>query len=736
MNLFGKFPFYKQLDTMDCGPTCLRMISKYYGKVFTLNELRKKAYITREGVSMLGISDAAETIGFHTLGVKLTYEQLLSEVQLPCIVHWNQSHFVVVYAVKKNKVYVADPGASLLVYSRIDFEKCWLTITESNGSKTGLALLLEPTPLFYEQETSSVETKIGFASLFNYVRKYKRLIFQLFIGLMLGSLIQLMLPFLTQSIIDVGINTRNINFIYLILAGQLMLFISRSSVEFIRRWILLHLSARVNISIVSDFLLKLLKLPLSFFDSKMIGDLLQRIEDYNRIERFLSTATLNMLFSFFNLLVFGAVLLFYNATIFLVFFTLSSLYVVYTLLFMKKRAELDYKRFQQFSLNQSNLIQLINGMPDIKINNCETTKRWEWERIQAKLFKLSLSNTKLAQVQDAGSLFINELKNIFITVIAAMAVIEGQMTLGMMLAVQYIIGQLNAPLNEFIAFTRTLQDAKLSFSRIAEIHELENEDSHIQEFLPDDVFFPSKSLIIKDVSFQYEGPHSPKVLDTIDLIIPEGKVTAIVGASGSGKTTLMKLLLKFYKPVTGSIHIGGVDLAGIAASHWRRRCGVVLQDGYLFADTILKNIALADETIDKQKLLHAVAIANIKDFIESLPLGYSTKVGGNGIGLSQGQRQRILIARAVYKNPEFFFLDEATSALDAENERRIIDNLNEFFKGRTVVVVAHRLSTVKNADQIVVLSNGKIQEVGTHEQLAKSKGVYYNLVRNQLELGN
>lgn len=721
---------------MDCGPTCLRMISKYYGKVFTLNELRNKAYITREGVSMLGISDAAEAIGFHTLGVKLTFDQLLTEAQLPCIIHWNQSHFVVVYAVKKDKVFVADPGSSLLIYNRPDFEKCWLTITEANGSKAGLALLLEPTPAFYEKEPDRVETKIGFASLFGYIRKYKRLVFQLFIGLLLGSLIQLMLPFLTQSIIDVGINTKNVNFIYLILAGQLMLFISRSSVEFIRRWILLHLSTRINISFISDFLLKLLKLPLSFFDSKMIGDLLQRIEDYNRIERFLSTSTLSILFSFFNLVVFGAVLLFYNINIFLVFFILSGLYVVYTLLFMKKRAELDYKRFQQFSHNQSNLIQLINGMPDIKINNCETTKRWEWERIQAKILKLSISNTKLAQVQDAGSLFINELKNIIITIIAAMAVIEGQMTLGMMLAVQYIIGQLNAPLNEFITFTRSLQDAKLSFSRISEIHELKNEDSHLQNFFVDDLSFTSKSLIIKDVSFQYEGPHSPKVLDSVDLIIPEGKVTAIVGASGSGKTTLMKLLLKFYQPMSGSISVGGIDLAGISSSHWRKQCGVVLQDGYLFADTILKNIALSDEAIDKQKLLHAVDIANIKDFIESLPLGYSTKVGSNGVGLSQGQKQRILVARAVYKNPEFLFLDEATSALDAENERKIIDNLNEFFKGRTVVVIAHRLSTVKNADQIVVISNGKIKEVGTHEQLAKSKGVYYNLVRNQLELGD
>ncbi|MFO0507599.1 MAG: peptidase domain-containing ABC transporter [bacterium] len=624
----------------------------------------------------------------------------------------------------------------MLVYNKPEFEKCWLTITESNGSKYGLALLLEPTPSFYEQEVDSQETKIGFASLFGHVRKYKRLVFQLFIGLILGSLIQLMLPFLTQSIIDVGINTRNVNFIYLILAGQLMLFISRSSVEFIRRWILLHLSARINISIISDFLLKLFKLPLSFFDSKMIGDLLQRIEDYNRIERFLSTATLNILFSSFNLIVFGAVLLFYNSTIFLVFMSLSGFYIIYSLLFMKKRAELDYKRFQQVSNNQSSLIQLINGMPDIKINNCETTKRWEWERIQAKIFKLSISTTKLAQVQDAGSLFINELKNIIITVIAAMAVIEGQMTLGMMLAVQYIIGQLNAPLNEFITFTRSWQDAKLSLARISEIHELENEDSHLQQFLDSDFPNSSKSLIIKEASFQYEGPHSPKVLDGIDLIIPEGKVTAIVGASGSGKTTLMKLLLKFYKPISGSLTVGGTDLTSISSSNWRKQCGVVLQDGYLFADTILKNIALSSDTIDKQKLLHAVTIANIRDFIESLPLGYSTKVGSNGVGLSQGQKQRILIARAVYKNPEYFFLDEATSALDAENERKIIDNLNEFFKGRTVVVIAHRLSTVKNADQIVVLSNGKIKEVGTHAQLANSKGVYYNLVKNQLELGN
>lgn len=570
-------------------------------------------------------------------------------------------------------------------------------------------------------------------SLLAYTQQYKGLIFQLFVGLLLGSLIQLILPFLTQSIIDVGINTRNVNFIYLILAGQLMLFLGRTSVDLLRRWILLHLSTRINISIISDFLIKLLKLPLSFFDSKMIGDLLQRIDDYNRIERFLSTSTLNILFSFFNLLVFGIVLLIYNLKISLVFFSFSMLYVVYTLLFLKKRAELDYKRFQQLSQNQSNLIEMISGMPDIKLNNSETLKRWEWERIQAKVFKLNIASTRLLQYQDVGSAFINELKNIVITVIAAMAVIDGQMTLGMMLAVQYIIGQLNAPVNEFISFSRDWQDAKLSYERIQEIHALENEET-TQSFSEKSPL-PMGSLAVEKLTFQYEGPHSPKVIDSIDLVIPEGKVTAIVGSSGSGKTTLMKLLLKFYLPVNGVIKMGGASMSQLSASEWRSQCGVVMQDGYIFSDTIIRNIALSEEEFDPDKIKQAVKMANVQEFIESLPLGYNTKIGGNGIGLSQGQKQRLLIARAVYKNPKYFFLDEATSALDANNERTIIENLNEFFKGRTVVVIAHRLSTVKNADQIVVLEKGKIVEIGHHVELTKRQGRYYELVKNQLELG-
>jgi ATP-binding cassette subfamily B protein len=720
---------------MDCGPSCLRMIAKFHGKSYSLTELRNKAYITREGVSMLGISDAAEAIGFRTIGVKVPFEKLANEVQLPCIVHWNQSHFIVVYKIKKNKVWVADPAAALLVYERREFEKSWLAGVEGE-SHVGLALLMEPTPAFYDDSgDANKKQNAGLGNLLAYTKQYKGLIVQLFIGLLLGSLIQLILPFLTQSIIDVGINTRNVHFIYLILAGQLMLFAGQTSVDLLRRWILLHLSTRINISIISDFLIKLLKLPLSFFDSKMIGDLLQRIDDYNRIERFLSTSTLNILFSFFNLFVFGMVLLFYNLKIFLVFFSLSVVYVVYTLLFLKKRAELDYKRFQQLSQNQSNLIELISGMPDIKLNNSETLKRWEWERIQAKVFKLNIASTRLLQYQDVGSGFINELKNIIITVLAAMAVIDGQMTLGMMLAVQYIIGQLNAPINEFITFSRDWQDARLSYERIQEIHALENEEKE-NDSMDRKANSPTGTLVVENLTFQYEGPHSPKVIDGIELKVPEGKITAIVGSSGSGKTTLMKLLLKFYQPVEGAIKVGGINMSQVPANEWRSQCGVVMQDGYIFSDTIIRNIALSEEEFDHDKIKQAVRIANIQEFIESLPLGYNTKIGGNGIGISQGQKQRLLIARAVYKNPKYVFLDEATSALDANNERTIIENLNEFFKGRTVVVIAHRLSTVKNADQIVVLEKGKIVEAGRHIELTKKRGRYYELVKNQLELGD
>ncbi|HSH50633.1 MAG TPA: peptidase domain-containing ABC transporter [Bacteroidales bacterium] len=730
------FPFYKQLDAMDCGPSCVRMIAKYYGKNYTLQTLRDKSYITREGVSMLGISDAAEAIGFRSMGVRITFEQLVKEAPLPCIAHWKQNHFVVVYKIKQTKkgifVHVADPARGLIKFTQEEFISGWAN-TKEDGEEKGLCLLLETTPDFYSAEDEKPD-KSGFKFLFSYLRPYKKIITQLFLGLILGSLLQLIFPFLTQSIVDKGINNQDLGFVTLIIIAQLVLIFSRTLVEFIRSWILLHLGTRINISLISDFLIKMMKLPVSFFDSKMIGDLIQRIGDHRRIESFLTSSTLNILFSFFNLIIFGIVLFVYSVNIFLIFLVGSVLYTLWVYLFMKKRRELDNRRFAQLSDNQSNIIQLITGMQEIKLNNCEKQKRWEWERIQARLFRVNIASLSLNQYQRAGGVFINEVKNVIITFIAAKSVIDGNMTLGMMLAVQYIMGQLNSPINQMISFLQSTQDAKISMERLGEIHQKEDEES--DETPKIDILPETRDLNIEKVSFQYEGPHSPFVLEDVDLKIPEQKITAIVGTSGSGKTTLIKLLLGFYQPVKGKINLGDQYLGNISNRLWRDKCGVVMQDGFIFSDSIANNIAVSDEIPDRKKLLHAVKVANIQEFIESLPLGYNTKIGQNGVGLSQGQKQRILIARAVYKNPEFIFFDEATNALDANNERVIMENLGQFFKGKTVVVVAHRLSTVKNADQIVVLEKGKLVEKGTHAELTKKKGAYYELVRNQLELGS
>ncbi|PLX12918.1 MAG: ABC transporter ATP-binding protein [Marinilabiliales bacterium] len=731
------FPFYKQLDAMDCGPSCLRMIAKFYGKNYSLQTLRDKSYITREGVSMLGISDAAEAIGFRSKGVRISFEQLINEAPLPCVAHWKQNHFVVVYKILKNRkgeviVYVSDPARGLIKFTKEEFLSAWAN-TKEDGEEKGLCLLLEPTSDFYQTKDEKVN-KSGFKFLFSYLRPYKKILTQLVLGLLLGSLLQLIFPFLTQSIVDKGINYQDLNFVTLIIIAQLVLIFSRTIVEFIRSWILLHLGTRINISLISDFLIKLMKLPIAFFDTKMIGDLIQRIGDHKRIESFLTSSTLNILFSFITLIVFGIVLLIYNVNVFLIFLFGSSLYTLWVYLFMKKRRDLDNRKFAQLSSNQNNVIQLITGMQEIKLNNCEKQKRWEWENIQAKLFKVNIDSLSLNQYQQAGGVFINEVKNVIITFVVAKAVIDGSMTLGMMLAVQYIIGQLNSPINQMISFLQTTQDAKISLERLGEIHNKDNEETDEDpkiDILPD-----RREINIKKLFFQYEGPHSPFVLDDVNLNIPEKKITAIVGTSGSGKTTLVKLLLGFYNPTKGKITLGDLYLNNLSNRMWRDKCGAVMQDGFIFSDTIAKNIAVTDDSPDREKLLHAVRVANIQEFIESLPLGYNTKIGQNGVGLSQGQKQRILIARAVYKNPEFIFFDEATNALDANNERIIMENLDQFFKGKTVVVVAHRLSTVKNADQIVVLEQGKIVETGTHNQLSKKKGAYYELVKNQLELGN
>jgi ATP-binding cassette subfamily B protein len=725
------FPFVKQPDAMDCGPACLKMVAAFYKMNFSLESLRKKCYITREGVSFLGLSEAADSIGFKTIGVKIPFDMLSANVPMPCIVHWRQKHFIVVYKIRNDKIWVADPAIGLITYSREEFIKYWAS-TVSDGKPAGLVLILEPTPAFFEN-TGDREKTNGFRFLLKYFRLYRKYVLQLVLGLILGSCIQLIIPFLTQSIIDIGLNNNDIGFIYLILFAQLALVIGRMSVEFIRGWLLLHIGTRVNVAIISGFLQKLMSLPVAFFDTKLTGDILQRIEDNNRIEEFLTSASLSILFSFFNLVVFGVVLAIFSIKILLLFLTGSVLYIIWVSLFMKSRARLDHQRFKQMSQSGSKLINIVNGMQEIKLTQSELSMRWDWEKLQATLFDLKVKGLSIIQYQSAGATFINEVTNVLITVVAATAVLKGDITLGMMLAVQFIIGQLNVPVSQIIGFFRMSQDARMSLDRLAEVHNLEEEEPDPEvkvRKLPD-----KKDIYINNLSYQYEGPRSPFALKDIDLFIEENKVTAIVGTSGSGKTTLLKMLLGFYKPVNGEILIGDTRLSNLSLKIWREKVGAVMQDGFLFPATIASNIAPGSEDIDEDKLLAAVDIANIKGFIESLPLGYNTKIGANGHGLSEGQKQRLLIARVVYKDPDIIIFDEATNSLDANNEKVIVENLSGFFEGKTVIIVAHRLSTVRNADKIIVIDSGRLVETGTHESLIEARGAYFNLVKNQLELG-
>lgn len=731
------FPKFTQLDAMDCGPTCLRMIAKHYGKHYSLETLRRNSFITREGVSMLGISDAAEYIGFRTSGVLISFEQLVEDVSLPCIVHWKQNHFIVVYNIKKDKksshrIYVADPTLGLVVYDEEDFKKCWLS-TKKDEEDKGAVLILQPGPEFFDRNDEKENRTRNLRYFLRYLTPYKSQLAQLVLGMIVVSILQLIFPFLTQALVDVGIRDGNLNFITLILIAQLVVFVARLSVEFIRSWILLHMNTRINIALISDFLAKLMKLPLRYFDTKMTGDIMQRIGDHARIESFLTGNSISTLFSFVNFFVFSFVLAYYNLVILGIFLFGNTLYIVWILLFMKYRRELDYKRFAQSAGEQSNIIQLITGMQEIKLNNCEKQKRWQWERIQVKLFKISIKGLILGQLQQVGSVFFSQTTNIIVLFIAAKAVVEGQMTLGMMMALTYIIGQLSAPVEQFIGFARAFQDAQISLERLNEIHGKEDEEDTITNKLS--ILPIHRDISIENLFFSYDGADRDYVLNSINLKIPQEKVTAIVGASGSGKTTLIKLLLGFYEPNKGTIKIDETPLSIINPHLWRSKSGSVMQDGFIFSETIAQNIGIGDDFVDIKKLRHAVTVANIRDFIDSLPLGYNTKIGMEGVGISQGQRQRILIARAVYKNPEFIFLDEATNALDANNEKEIMEHLHEFYKGKTVVVVAHRLSTVRNADKIVVLDQGKVAEEGTHEELAELKGKYYELVKNQLELG-
>lgn len=731
-----KFPFYQQLDQSDCGPTCLRMIAKYYGRSYSREYLREKCYITKQGVSALGITEAADELGLRSLFATVDYKTLKDEVPLPAIIHWRERHFIVAIDVREKYVKVADPAFGIIKYEKQKFLDGWLPGKKKSGENKGGVIMLEPSPDFYEKEITDSYKKQSWINFFLlYLKPFKSYINQLFIGLFVVSIVQLIFPFLTQSLVDYGIRNQNIGFIYLILMAQLTLFFSQSFAEIIRGWLLLHLGSRVNISILSDFLNKLLRLPIPFFDGKSSGDILQRLQDSERLEQFLSSSTLNVLFSIVNLILFGAVLLYYDLSIFLIFALGSVLYLVWIFLFLKRRAVLDFMRFDQSADTSSNVLTMINGVEEIKLNNSHRRRRWEWEASQIKLFKISIKSLALAQYQNRGGSIINELKNILITAIAAKSVVDGSITLGMMLAIQYIIGQLNGPINSLVAFITSAQDSKISLERLNEVHEIKDENEINDRVVDIDI---NRDIVIDRLSFQYGGPSFPYVLKDLSFSIPRNKVTAIVGASGSGKTTLLKLLLKFYEPQDGKILLGNTNLNKIDTIEWRRKCGVVMQNGYIFGDTIVRNITESDSQsyVDKEKLLRAVRLANIEEMIESFPAGYNSRIGASGIQLSGGQKQRILIARAVYKNPEFLFFDEATSALDANNEKEIVDNLDSFFKNRTVLVIAHRLSTVRDADQIIVMEKGKITEIGNHNELAAKKGAYFTLVKNQLELGN
>ena len=726
------FPITFQHDSMQCGIACLQMICKHFGREYSLDFLSKLCFATNEGVSLLGIDDAANKLGLKTLCVKASMDEL-DKISLPAILHWNQKHFVVLYKIKKGrKYYIADPGKGLTAYTNEEMREYWL----STNSK-GVAMMLEPTPHFYDTKNASGvgEKEIhSFRFLYGYVRRYYKYFGMIAVGLALGSIIQLVLPFLTQAIVDKGIKHQDLNIILLILFGQLMLTISRTFIDFLRRWILLRISMKINISLISDFFIKLLKLPMSFFDTKLLGDLMQRMNDHGRVNNFLTQNVLNIVFSLLTLIVFSVVLVIYDKFVFLVFLIGSMLYGGWIALFLKRRKVIDYELFEQQAINNNRTYEFITSMQEIKLQDCEQRKRQEWEHIQKDLFKIQQKSLRLQQQEEAGGIFINELKNIAITVMSAAAVIEGNMTLGMMLAVQYIIGQLCSPVEQLMDFFYSLQDVKISLERINEIHSMEDENG--KAGLLTSIKQKSKGINIQNVIFKYNPHVLTKTIDHVDIQIPQGKVTAIVGASGSGKTTLIKLILGYYSVIEGRICIGSTNINDVNKQWWRRQCGVVMQDGVIFSESIARNIAVDDAEIDQVRLLEAAKISCIFDYVMGLPLKFDTKIGRDGIGLSQGQKQRILIARAVYKNPEYIFLDEATNSLDANNERKIVENLDCFYKGKTVVIVAHRLSTVKNADQIVVIDHGKVVETGTHDTLTLKKGAYFQLVKNQLELGN
>lgn len=728
--MLRKFPHEYQMDTKDCGPACLKIIAKYYGKYYSLQYLRDLCGITREGVSFLDISYAAEKVGLRTLSVKLTMEELRQKIPLPCIVHWNNSHFIVVYKTSKTKVFVSDPAKGLLNYSTEEFQKKWFKGNESFG----VALALEPMANFKQIEIREKKERLkNFENLLGYFAPYKRSFGLLLFIMLIATLLQAILPFISKAVIDIGIHSKDITFIYMILIANIVLLLSITLSNVLRDWVLLHVTARVNISLISDYLIKLMKLPVTFFENKLVGDILQRANDHERIRAFIMNNSLSMFFSMITFLIFSIILVVFHKVIFSLFIGGSILYVAWILIFLNIRKKLDWEYFELTSKNQSYWVETIGSIQDIKINNYENLKRWKWEAIQARLYHVNQKVLKINNAQTLGAQFINNMQNMLVTFYCAIAVINGEITFGVMISTQFIIGMLNGPVAQFVGFIQAAQYAKISFLRINEIHQLEEEE---EDVVSDNMELPAnKSLIVHNLAFRYT-PTAPVILQGINLVIPEGKITAIVGDSGSGKSTLLKLLLRLYRPSYGAIYMGNMNINNISLRQWREKCGCVMQDGKLFNDTVLNNIVLNEDKIDYKALQQAVQVANIAAEIEQMPQGYQTMIGEMGRGLSGGQKQRLLIARALYKKPDYLFLDEATNSLDTVNEQKIVRALDNVFQNRTVVIVAHRLSTIRKADQIIVLKHGQIVEAGNHQLLMENKRFYYELIQSQYESVN
>jgi len=726
--MLDSFISFRQTDKKDCGPTCLRIICRYYDKIISIEYLRELTNVSHFGTTLYGLSTAAEKLGFRTITSKMTFKNFVKNFSLPTIVHWKQNHFIVVYKVKRNYIYVADPAIGKMKYDYKSFLEGWSSY--ENEEAVGVALYLEPTPQIYAEDDSP---KISFSYFLSYFSNYKKQYLQVILGMLASMVIGFLVPFTTKSVIDIGINGKNINFINLMLIAQFVLAFSTIAIGFIQSWLFMHIATKIGLSITIGYIAKVMKLKIPYIERKTLGDFMQRMSDNGRIQAFISTSTISTVFSFTNVIIFGVVMATYNLKVLAVFLIGSSIYALWILLFIKKRREFDMKKFEQNSESQTSIVQIFNGIRDIKLFNFEKYKRWEWERIQAKIFKLSMRQLSLSQVQQTGAFVIEQSKNIIITYIIVTSVINGEISFGTMIAMQYILAQMGSPLQQLISLINSYQDAKVSLDRIAEIHNQEDEETLEDELnrINNPIEITSRTIQFQEVTFSYNKLILEPILNNINLTFPEGKFTAVVGASGCGKTTLIKLLLRFYSVDRGSISIGDLDLNNISINMWRNQCGAVLQDGYLFSGTIGENVALSSEGFDQASVISACKSTNIHDFIKTLPLGYKTKIGENGMDLSQGQKQRLLIARILYKKPDFVFFDEATNALDAENEKIVMKSLRTELVNKTIIFVSHRLSAISNADNIIVMDKGKVVEQGNHIHLMNSGGLYFNMFNSQ-----